>query len=70
MRWNLNSGLEGVSFVEVLASADVTPVLGGEARLAEAGSASKASEEVGTTKSLLFRLDEEPAASLNDRVSA
>ncbi len=65
-----NIGEARPSIVQVLASADLTLLMAGEARLAEAESAAKAIEEVGTTKILLLRLDAEQAASLNARVSA
>ena len=65
-----NIGEARPSVVQVLASADLTLLMAGEARLAEAESAAKAIEEVGTTKILLLRLDAEQAASLNARASA
>ncbi|MEO9169046.1 MAG: exopolysaccharide transport family protein, partial [Aestuariivirga sp.] len=56
-----NVGDARASVVPVLANADITLLMAADAHLVEADSAAKAIEEGGTTKTLLVRLDTEPA---------
>ncbi|HEY5364615.1 MAG TPA: hypothetical protein VIJ49_10480, partial [Aestuariivirga sp.] len=65
-----NVGEARPSVVEVLANADVTLLMAHEAHLVEVESAAKVIAEVGTTKTLLVRLDTEPPASFHTRASA
>ena len=65
-----NIGEARPSIVQVLANADITLLMADEAHLAEAESAAKAIEEVGTTKTLLLRLDIESAASVPKKATA
>ena len=65
-----NIGEARPSVVQVLANADVTLLMAREAHLVEVETAAKAIAEVGTTKTLLVRLDTEPAESFHTRVSA
>src|SRR5665213_210805 len=65
-----NVGEARPSVVEVLANADVTLLMAHEAHLVEVESAAKVIGEVGTTKTLLVRLDTELPASFHTRASA
>jgi hypothetical protein len=66
----INVGEARASAVPVLSNADATLLMASQARIEEAADAAGAFEEAGNTKTLLLRLEAEPAAGMPIKATA